>query len=60
MAAEEADDVAAYLVPRLRDVPARSTTLGGGVASQYIQYLTRPKALSQIAAVRGGAMWWLY
>lgn len=50
-AAEEAGDVAAYLVPRIREVPPKSSTLTGGVASQYIQYLTKPKAFSQIFAV---------
>eukprot|EP00882_Tetradesmus_deserticola_P016046 GHRQ01017115.1.p1 GENE.GHRQ01017115.1~~GHRQ01017115.1.p1 ORF type:complete len:320 (+),score=122.70 GHRQ01017115.1:241-1200(+) len=48
--AEEPGDVAAYLVPRIRDVPPKSSTLTGGVASTYIQYLTKPKALSQIFA----------
>jgi hypothetical protein len=43
--------VAAYLVPRIRDVPPKSSTLTGGVASTYIQYLTKPKAFSQIFAV---------
>jgi hypothetical protein len=53
-AAEEPGDVAAYLVPRIRDVPPKSSTLTGGVASTYIQYLTKPKAFSQIFAVRAG------
>eukprot|EP00879_Flechtneria_rotunda_P023845 GHRR01025253.1.p1 GENE.GHRR01025253.1~~GHRR01025253.1.p1 ORF type:complete len:268 (+),score=73.44 GHRR01025253.1:721-1524(+) len=46
--AEEPEEVAAYLVPRIREVPAKSSTLGGGIASQYIQFLTKPKAYSQI------------
>lgn len=46
--AEEAGDVAAYLVPRIREVPPKSSTLTGGIASQYIQYLTKPKAYGQI------------
>jgi hypothetical protein len=55
-AAEEADDVAAYLVPRIREVPPKASTLTGGIASQYIQYLTKPKAFSQIFSVRGGCV----
>ncbi len=50
-AAEEAGDVAAYLVPRIREVPPKSSTLTGGIASQYIQYLTKPKAYGQIIQV---------
>lgn len=50
-AAEEPGDVAAYLVPRIRDVPPKSSTLTGGIASTYIQYLTKPRAFSQIIAV---------
>lgn len=50
--AEEAGDVAAYLVPRIREVPPKSSTLTGGIASQYIQYLTKPKAYGQILSVR--------
>jgi hypothetical protein len=46
--------VAAYLVPRIRDVPPKSSTLTGGVASTYIQYLTKPKAFSQIISVSSG------
>jgi hypothetical protein len=44
--------VAAYLVPRIREVPPTSSTLTGGIASQYIQYLTKPKAYGQIISVR--------
>jgi hypothetical protein len=40
-------------VPRIREVPAKSSTLTGGVASTYIQFLTKPKAFSQIIAVSG-------
>lgn len=50
--AEEASDVAAFLVPRVREVPAKASTLTGGIQSQYIQFLTKPKAFSQIIAVR--------
>jgi hypothetical protein len=48
--------VAAYLVPRIREVPPKSSTLTGGIASQYIQFLTKPKAFGQIISVslRGG------
>lgn len=44
--------MAAYLVPRIREVPPKSSTLTGGIASQYIQYLTKPKAYGQIISVR--------
>jgi hypothetical protein len=43
--------VADYLVPRVRGVPQQSRTLTGGISSQYIQYLTKPKAYSQILQV---------
>lgn len=43
--------MAAYLVPRIREVPPKSSTLTGGIASQYIQYLTKPKAYGQIIQV---------
>jgi len=46
--------VAAYLVPRIREVPPKSSTLTGGIASQYIQYLTKPKAYGQILSVSDG------
>ncbi|KIY92204.1 chlorophyll(ide) b reductase [Monoraphidium neglectum] len=46
--AEEPQEVAQYLVPRLRRVPQESATLTGGISSQYIKYLTPPKAYSQI------------
>lgn len=52
LAAEEPGDVAAFLVPRIREVPPTSATLAGGIASTYIQYLTKPKAFSQIITVR--------
>lgn len=51
LSAEEPGDVAAYLVPRIREVPPKSSTLTGGIASTYIQFLTKPKAFSQIIAV---------
>jgi hypothetical protein len=51
--AEEAGDVARYLVPRVRAVPSESNTLMGGIRSTYIQYLTKPKAYRQILEVRG-------
>lgn len=47
--------MAAYLVPRIREVPPKSSTLTGGIASQYIQFLTKPKAYGQIISVSGGA-----
>jgi hypothetical protein len=56
-AAEEAGDVAAYLVPRIREVPPKSSTLTGGIASQYIQYLTKPKAYGQIISVSACSGW---
>lgn len=43
--------MAAFLVPRIRDVPPKSSTLTGGIQSQYIQFLTKPKAFSQIFSV---------
>lgn len=46
--AEEPGHVAQYLVPRVRRVPQESATLTGGISSQYIQYLTKPKAYGQI------------
>eukprot|EP00877_Chromochloris_zofingiensis_P005359 jgi/Chrzof1/14824/Cz09g17200.t1_NOL[v5.2] len=46
--AEEPNTVASYLVPRIRKVPEQATTLTGGMNSQYIQYLTKPKAYGQI------------
>lgn len=54
--AEEAGDVAAYLVPRIREVPPKSSTLTGGIASQYIQFLTKPKAYGQIISVSAAAV----
>lgn len=45
--------MAAYLVPRIREVPPKSSTLTGGIASQYIQFLTKPKAYGQIISVSG-------
>ena len=49
--AETPEDVAAFLVPRVRRVPADSRTLAGSIAqSSYIKYLTKPKAYSQILA----------
>jgi chlorophyll(ide) b reductase len=49
--AETPEDVAAFLVPRVRRVPADSRTLAGSIAqSSYIKYLTKPKAYGQILA----------
>ncbi|CAI7876662.1 unnamed protein product, partial [Closterium sp. NIES-54] len=41
--AEPAEEVAQFLVPRVREVPA-----SGGNTSTYIKFLTKPKAFSQI------------
>ncbi|KAK9819695.1 hypothetical protein WJX72_001307 [[Myrmecia] bisecta] len=45
--AESPETVAEYLVPRVRRVPAESRSLGG-ISSQYIRYLTKAKAYTQI------------
>ncbi|CAI5955372.1 unnamed protein product, partial [Closterium sp. NIES-65] len=41
--AEPAEEVAQFLVPRVREVPA-----SGASTSTYIKFLTKPKAFSQI------------
>ncbi|GJP46295.1 hypothetical protein CLOM_g5599 [Closterium sp. NIES-68] len=41
--AEPAEEVAQFLVPRVREVPA-----SGANTSTYIRFLTKPKAFSQI------------
>eukprot|EP01025_Chloroclados_australasicus_P029578 TRINITY_DN2958_c0_g1_i1.p2 TRINITY_DN2958_c0_g1~~TRINITY_DN2958_c0_g1_i1.p2 ORF type:complete len:305 (+),score=28.06 TRINITY_DN2958_c0_g1_i1:94-1008(+) len=47
--AENPEDVADYLVPRVRKVPQESATLTGGVASgTYIRFLTKPTAYTKI------------
>lgn len=49
--AEEPEDVAAFLVPRVRRVPSDSRTLAGSIGQgTYIKYLTKPKAYGQILA----------
>ena len=48
--AEPAEEVAQFLVPRVRRVPQESKALGGGISPQYIRFLTPVKAYSQIAA----------
>jgi len=48
--AEEAETVAQWLVPRVRQVPQAPTSLlSGRLNPTYIQYLTTPKAFTQIA-----------
>ncbi|KAL6761728.1 hypothetical protein V8C86DRAFT_3088155 [Haematococcus lacustris] len=47
--AEEAGDVARFLVPRIRRVPLDSVNpLTGAISPAYIKYLTKGKAYSQI------------
>ncbi|GBF95247.1 chlorophyll(ide) b reductase chloroplastic [Raphidocelis subcapitata] len=46
--AEEPEEVARFLVPRVRRIPQDSATLTGGVGSAYIRFLTKPKAYGQI------------
>ncbi|GFR42669.1 hypothetical protein Agub_g3480 [Astrephomene gubernaculifera] len=49
--AEPASEVAAYLVPRIRSVPQSCVhPVTGALAPAYIRFLTRDKALRQIAA----------
>ncbi|KAG2434566.1 hypothetical protein HYH02_012232 [Chlamydomonas schloesseri] len=49
--AEPATDVAAYLVPRIRAVPATAASpLTGALQPVYIRFLTQGKALQQVAA----------
>lgn len=50
-AAEPAEDVAAYLVPRIRRVPQEPSVspVTGDLQPTYIQFLTRQKALGKIA-----------
>lgn len=46
--AERPETVAQYLVPRMRAVPGEPRSLLGGVGSEYIRFLTKPKAYGQI------------
>eukprot|EP00873_Tetraselmis_striata_P037875 jgi/Tetstr1/458139/TSEL_044631.t1 len=46
--AEPAEDVATFLVPRMRQVLSSAGNGNGGAQPTYIQYLTKPKAFSQI------------
>ncbi|EIE21732.1 NAD(P)-binding protein [Coccomyxa subellipsoidea C-169] len=49
--ADPPEEVAAYLVPRIRRVPLDSRTLGGAIGQgSYIKYLTKSKAYGQILA----------
>lgn len=51
-AAEEAQDVATFLVPRIRAVPQQSVNpITSSINTNYIQYLTKQKAYSQIFSV---------
>jgi hypothetical protein len=50
-AAERPEEVAGYLVPRVRRVPQEAVALTGAINTTYIQYLTKPKAYSQILQV---------
>lgn len=47
-AAEPPEEVAGFLVPRVRKVPQEAVALTGAINTTYIQYLTKPKAYSQI------------
>ena len=50
--ADPAEDVAAFLVPRVRQVPMNSVSpLTGAIATSYVKYLTKTKAFSQILSV---------
>ncbi|CAL5222870.1 g5296 [Coccomyxa viridis] len=47
--AEPPEEVARYLVPRIRKVPQEMRSIGGGIGQgTYIKYLTKTKAYSQI------------
>ncbi|CAK0785209.1 hypothetical protein CVIRNUC_008415 [Coccomyxa viridis] len=49
--AEPAEEVAQYLVPRIRKVPQEARSIGGSMSQgTYIKYLTKTKAYSQIIA----------
>ncbi len=49
--ADPPEEVAAYLVPRIRRVPLDSRTLAGAIGQgSYIKYLTKSKAYGQILA----------
>lgn len=53
--AEPAADVASFLVPRIRAVPATAASpLTGALQPVYIRFLTQGKALQRVAAVSGG------
>jgi chlorophyll(ide) b reductase len=48
-AAEDAPDVAQFLVPRIRAVPSTSINpFTGAISPAYIRFLTKAKAYSQI------------
>ena len=56
-AADSAEEVAAFLVPRLRRVPEDSVSpLTGSIAASYLMYLTNVKAFTQIFLVSVGLM----
>ena len=52
--AEPPEAVAAFLVPRVRQVPSGNVNpITGSINSAYVRYLTKGKAFSQIISVRG-------
>ena len=49
--AEKPEDVASFLVPRVRRVPIDSISpINGSIHPSYVQFLTKPKAFTQLLA----------